>query len=71
MQRERSEWLRVAKAHGLEPGGVTKSTKLVVAADPNSMSGKAAKARSYAIPIITEAAFERLLDGHVDAGRLP
>lgn len=46
---------------GLELGTVTKTTRVVVAADPNSLSGKAAKARSYGIPIITEAAFERLL----------
>ena len=40
---------------------MTKRTALVVAADPNSASGKAATARSYGIPIITEEAFERLL----------
>lgn len=46
---------------GLEPGTVTKATRVVIAADPNSLSGKAAKARSLGIPIITEDAFERLL----------
>jgi len=46
---------------GLKPGGVTKNTHLVVAADPDSQSGKAAKARSYGIPVITEAAFARML----------
>lgn len=45
---------------GLESGGVTKSTKLVVAADPDSLSGKAAKARSYGIPIVDEKTFARL-----------
>ena len=40
---------------------MTKKTKVVVAADPNSLSGKAAKARGYGVPILTEAAFERLL----------
>ncbi len=48
---------------GLTCGGVTKKTKVVVAADPDSLSGKAAKARSYGIPVITEAAFARLLGG--------
>jgi DNA polymerase III subunit epsilon len=33
-------------------GGVTKSTKVVVAADPESLSGKAGKARSYGIPVV-------------------
>ena len=48
---------------GLRCGGITKKTKVVVAADPDSQSGKAAKARSYGIPVITEAAFARLLEG--------
>jgi DNA polymerase-3 subunit epsilon len=47
---------------GLTCGGITKKTKVVVAADPDSQSGKAAKARSYGIPVITEAAFARMLD---------
>ena len=36
-------------------------TQILVAADPNSLSGKASKAQAYGIPIITEDAFERLL----------
>jgi DNA polymerase-3 subunit epsilon len=40
---------------------MSKTTKLVVAADPDSQSGKAAKARSYGIPVVSEAAFARLL----------
>src|SRR5699024_12004262 len=36
MQRGRNEWRDLAAAHGLVPGGVTKRTALVVAADPNS-----------------------------------
>ena len=62
MVRDRSEWEALARRRGLEPGGITKRTKVVVAADPNSLSGKAGKARSYGIPIITETAFERLLE---------
>ncbi len=47
-------------AAGLTSGGITKSTKLVVASDPDSLSGKAAKARAYSIPIVDEATFTRL-----------
>lgn len=61
MQRQRGEWEALARAAGLQPGGVTKSTAIVVAADPNSLSGKATKARTYGIPIVTEQAFDRLL----------
>ncbi|KGN29910.1 hypothetical protein N802_10195 [Knoellia sinensis KCTC 19936] len=61
MVRERGHWEELARRRGLDPGGVTKKTKVVVAADPNSLSGKAAKARTYGIPIITEGAFDRLL----------
>ncbi|MCG7320454.1 exonuclease domain-containing protein [Arsenicicoccus bolidensis] len=60
MRRERSEWEILVRSHGLEPGGVTKKTKVVVASDPNSLSGKAVKARSYGVPIVTEASFERM-----------
>jgi DNA polymerase-3 subunit epsilon len=51
----------LAQQAGLKPGGVNKNTRLVVAADPDSLSGKAAKARDYGIPVITEAAFARML----------
>jgi DNA polymerase-3 subunit epsilon len=57
----RDRWVQLAIDVGLTHGGVTKSTKLVIAADPDSQSGKAAKARSYGIPVVTEAAFARLL----------
>jgi DNA polymerase-3 subunit epsilon len=63
MKVERAEWERRTRAAGLQPGGVAKSTKLLVAADPNSLSGKASKAQAYGIPIVTEDAFERLLAG--------
>lgn len=57
----RDEWIaRIAKL-GLEHGTVTKSTRVVIAADPDSLSGKAAKARGYGIPIITELAFEAIV----------
>lgn len=66
MVRPRDEWEAEATDRGLvvHPA-VTKKVKLVVADDPDSLSSKARKARQYDIPIITEAAFERML------GRLP
>lgn len=51
----------LAQQAGLKHGGVNKNTRLVVAADPDSQSGKAAKARSLGVPVITEAAFARML----------
>lgn len=63
MAHERSELEAKATAVGLLPhAGVTKKVKLVVAADPDSMSGKAQKAANYGIPIVTEAAFLKLVD---------
>jgi DNA polymerase III subunit epsilon len=67
MRRPRTEWEEACRIVGLEPGTVTKATRVVVAADPNSLSGKAAKARSYGIPIITEDAFERILRAQAPA----
>lgn len=61
MQVDRDSWFGRCAAAGLDPGGVTKKARVVVAADPNSLSGKAAKARGYGIPIITEAAFDGLI----------
>jgi len=40
---------------------VTKKLDLLVVADPNSASGKAAKAREYGIRIVAEAAFWPML----------
>ena len=63
MHGPRDEWQRRAAAVGLTvtSGGVTKRTRLLVAADPDSLSGKAGKARQYGIPIVTEHAFAELL----------
>lgn len=47
---------------GLQVGGLTKGTRLLVAADPDSLSGKARKARDYGIPIVNEECFRRLLE---------
>ena len=47
-----------AAALGLTPAtNVTKTTDLLVAADPASTSGKAAKARNYGLPIVSSTAF--------------
>lgn len=40
---------------------MVKSAKVLVAADPDSMSGKAKQARQYGIPIITAGGLKRLL----------
>jgi DNA polymerase-3 subunit epsilon len=62
MSLPREVWEERAVEAGLAVHGVvTKKTRLVVAADPDSLSGKAKKAEKYGIPIVGEAAFERLL----------
>lgn len=64
MARGRSEWEAALRERGYVPKpAVTKAVKLVVAADPDSLSGKARKARDYGIPIVGEA----WLEAHVDA----
>lgn len=56
MSRPRSEWEEHLRRSGFEPwSAVTKNVRLVVAADPDSLSGKARKARDYGIPIVGEA----------------
>lgn len=61
MVRDRASWESLARELGYVPGTITKKTALVVAADPNSQSGKAAKARAYGVPVITEEAFARMV----------
>lgn len=46
---------------GLRVGGLTKKTRLLVAADPDSLSGKAEKARAYGVPVVAETALLGLL----------
>ncbi|WP_404442539.1 DNA polymerase III subunit epsilon [Microbacterium marinum] len=59
MRRVRSEWESVLAGLGYVPKpAVTKAVSLVVAADPDSLSGKAKKARDYGIPIVGEAWLE-------------
>jgi len=61
LSKPRETWVAEIVQAGLTSGGITKSTKLVVAADPDSLSGKAAKARKYGIAIVDEKPFTRLL----------
>lgn len=61
MREGRAVWEQRARAAGLVVNNVTKSTKLLVAADPDSLSRKADRAQKYCIPIITETGFARLL----------
>ena len=57
----RDHWIARAAVAGLVHDGVSKATKVVVAADPDSQRDKAAKARSYNIPVVTESAFDHML----------
>lgn len=59
MCRPRDEWVAEICAAGLATGGISKSTRLVVAEDPDSLSRKAVKARQYGIPVVDEKAFIR------------
>ncbi|WDH78806.1 exonuclease domain-containing protein [Microbacterium esteraromaticum] len=55
MTRPRSEWEAALQDRGFTcHPTVTKKVALVVAADPDSLSGKAKKARDYGIPIVGE-----------------
>ncbi|MEE1621637.1 exonuclease domain-containing protein [Zafaria sp. J156] len=56
MSRPRSEIEDILRAAGFVPRrAVTKKVGLVVAADPDSLSGKARKARDYGIPVVGES----------------
>ena len=62
MREPRDVWESRALSAGLAvKAGVTKKTALVIAADPDSMSGKADKARTYGIPIVSEDLFAGML----------
>ncbi|KRC33003.1 hypothetical protein ASE15_14980 [Oerskovia sp. Root22] len=62
MTRPREDWEREARAAGLAPWpNVTKRTRVVIAADPDSLSGKARTARRYGIPVVSESVLEELL----------
>jgi DNA polymerase-3 subunit epsilon len=58
MTRPRPELEALARQAGLAVhGNITKKTRLLIAADPDSLSGKARNAQTYGIPIIGEPAF--------------
>ncbi|MEV6802739.1 exonuclease domain-containing protein [Micromonospora rifamycinica] len=68
MEPPRGEWEEEARAVGLSVGSsVTKKTRLLVAADPDTMSGKAKKARQYGVPIVHPTAYHKLINGLVAA----
>ena len=55
MTRPRDAWHALLIGRGVIPKpAVTKSVAVVVAADPDSLSGKARKARDYGIPVVGE-----------------
>jgi DNA polymerase-3 subunit epsilon len=63
MTPAREEWEAGAEAAGLVVGeGVNKRTRLLIAADPDSMSGKAKKARQYGVPIVHPQAYRAMLE---------
>lgn len=70
MSRPRAVWEAELIERGLIPHpSVTKKASLVVAADPDSLSGKAKKARDYGIPIVNEHGLRKLLDASHREGR--
>ncbi|GAA1195296.1 hypothetical protein GCM10009608_33400 [Pseudonocardia alaniniphila] len=63
MRRGRSEITAEARQVGLQMmTSVSRQTKAVVAADPDSLSGKAKNARTLGVPVVSEEAFMRALD---------
>ena len=62
MQRGRAEITAQARAAGLRTtSSVSRKTTVVVAADPDSLSGKARDARSLGVPVVNEHTFLRVL----------
>lgn len=62
MAEPREAWEARARAAGLCVGrSVTRKTRLLVAADPDTMSGKGRQAQAYRVPIVLPAAFGRML----------
>ena len=62
MARTRDDWHQQLVDCGFVPWpSVTKKVQLLVAADPDSLSGKARKARDFNITIVGEAGLYRLL----------
>ncbi|WP_326560729.1 exonuclease domain-containing protein [Micromonospora sp. NBC_01796] len=64
MDEPREVWEARAIGAGYDVGrSVTKKTTLLVAADPDSLSGKARLAHKYGIPVVRPAAFLTMLHG--------
>lgn len=67
MDPTRDWWEERARSVGLRVGAnVTRKTRLTVAADPDSMSGKAKLARRYGIPIVHPSGYLRLVADLLD-----
>lgn len=63
MQRPRAEITRQAGEAGLRiTPSVSRQSRILVAADPDSLSGKAKRARTLGVPVVNENAFLRVLD---------
>jgi DNA polymerase-3 subunit epsilon len=64
---ERSYAQQVAESHGMiVKSGVSKALDFLVIADPDSMSGKAKKAREYGTRIVAEPVFWQMMGIDVD-----
>ena len=61
LELPRESWESRARAAGLDVGGVCRKSYLLVAADPDTRSGKAKRARELDVPIVDEVTFARLL----------
>ncbi|SDM21071.1 exonuclease domain-containing protein [Allokutzneria albata] len=61
--KPRELWQDEARSAGLvvSPPNICKWTRVLVAADPDSLSAKARKARDYRVPVVVEDGFARLL----------
>jgi DNA polymerase-3 subunit epsilon len=58
MTHQRQVWVERAIAAGLRvTTGVSRQTRVLVAADPDSLSGKAKDARKLGVPVVDESAF--------------
>lgn len=62
MRRDRSSWEQDLEDAGYVPHPrITKKTRLLVSADPDSLSGKAQQARKYGVPVVGEDWLEEYL----------
>lgn len=61
VEKTQQYWEEFFAAQEVQVAGIARSTKVVIAGDPDSQSGKAEKARSYGIPIIGETSVDSVL----------